>query len=76
VHLLSDARVDSLKQILSAHPGDSQVFLHVGEKCIRLTSAFSVNASHGLVAELRELLGADCLTDPAGRLAAARASIS
>ncbi|MBF6558586.1 MAG: DNA polymerase III subunit alpha, partial [Acidimicrobiales bacterium] len=64
LHLLSDDRVDSLKRVLGSHPGDSPVFLHVGEKCIRLTSAFAVDSSRGLLAELRELLGPDCINGP------------
>jgi DNA polymerase-3 subunit alpha len=52
-HLLAD-----LKSLLHEHPGDSQVFLHLGEKVLRLPDQFSVDASNGLMGELRVLLGA------------------
>ncbi|MGH9060055.1 MAG: OB-fold nucleic acid binding domain-containing protein, partial [Acidimicrobiales bacterium] len=58
---LSDDRVDQLKTLLVDHPGTSPVFLHVGDKCIRLDSRFRVDTSNGLVAELRVLLGPGCL---------------
>jgi len=53
-HLLGD-----LKSLLHEHPGDSQVFLHLGEKVVRLPDQFSVDASNGLMGELRVLLGAE-----------------
>jgi DNA polymerase-3 subunit alpha len=56
-HLLTD-----LKGLLSEHPGESQVFLHLGERQIlRLPDEFNVDASNGLVAELRVLLGPDAI---------------
>jgi DNA polymerase III subunit alpha len=64
LHALSDERVDRLKRLLHEHPGDSPVFLHVGAKCIRLAADFTVNTGRGLPAELRELLGPDCLNPP------------
>ncbi len=69
LNALSDDRVDRLKRLLADHPGRSPVFLHVGDKCIRLTSDFDVDTSRGLLAELRELLGAACL-GPTGSVAA------
>ncbi len=65
LHLLSDERVDRLKRLLSEHPGDSPVYLHVGAKCIRLTADFCVETGRGLLGELRELLGPACL-NPSG----------
>jgi len=59
---LSGERVLRLKDVLSGHPGLSPVFLHVGDKCIRLGPQFWVDRSGGLAAELRELLGANCLS--------------
>ena len=59
---LSEDRVARLKGVLSGHPGVSPVFLHVGDKCIRLGPQFWVDRSGGLAAELRELLGANCLS--------------
>jgi hypothetical protein len=38
--------------------------MHVGQKCIRLGAEFSVDTTRGLLAELRELLGAGCLNGP------------
>jgi DNA polymerase-3 subunit alpha len=61
LNALSAARVDRLKRLLGEYPGVSPVFLHVGAKCIRLDSGFSVDTSRGLLAELRELLGPGCL---------------
>ena len=62
---LSDARVARLKEILTDHPGDSQVFVHLegADKTtvLQLGDDFSVDASNGLFAELRILLGADCI---------------
>ncbi len=55
-HLLAD-----LKGLLHEHPGDSQVFLHLGEKVLRLPDQFCVDASNGLMGELRVLLGADAM---------------
>jgi len=55
---LSDILLAQLKHLLSEHPGESQVFLHVGERqVLRLPDGFSVEASTGLMAELRVLLG-------------------
>ena len=64
LNALTDDRVESLKKLLSEHPGPSPVLLHVGAKCIRLASQFSVDTTRGLLAELRVLLGPSCL--PAG----------
>ena len=61
IHALTDERVESLKQLLSEHPGPSPVLLHVGAKCIRLASQWSVDTTRGLLAELRVLLGPACL---------------
>ncbi|MGH9115081.1 MAG: OB-fold nucleic acid binding domain-containing protein, partial [Acidimicrobiales bacterium] len=61
VHALTDERVESLKRLLSEHPGPSPVLLHVGAKCVRLASQFRVDTTRGLLAELRVLLGPACL---------------
>jgi DNA polymerase-3 subunit alpha len=62
---LSDAKVARLKEILIEHPGDSQVFVHLESPdkttVLRLGEEFCVDASNGLFAELRILLGADCI---------------
>jgi DNA polymerase-3 subunit alpha len=58
----SEKVLTSLKNLLSEHPGESQVFLHLGERqVLRLPGQFCVEASTGLVAELRVLLGADAV---------------
>ncbi len=60
-HALSEHRVDRLKRVLADHPGLSPVVLHVGTKVIRLAADHRVDTGHGLLAELRELLGPACL---------------
>ncbi len=55
---LSDALIDRLKVILSEHGGESPVYIHLSEdKAIRLSDQYCVDASNGLVPELRVLLG-------------------
>jgi DNA polymerase-3 subunit alpha len=58
---LDDDRVARLRELLTEHPGPSPVYLHVGTKMVRLAQEFNVNASPGLLAELRVLLGPACL---------------
>jgi len=58
---LTDRKVDGLKRLLSEHPGDSPVFLHVGDKVLRLPSEFNVDSRRGLVGELRVLLGPNAI---------------
>jgi hypothetical protein len=59
---LSDVLLAQLKHLLSEHPGESQVFLHVGERqVLRLPDDFNVEATTGLMAELRVLLGPSAL---------------
>jgi DNA polymerase-3 subunit alpha len=55
--VLTDAKVDSLKEVLSGHPGQSPVLLHVGAKVLRLPPEFNVDCRNGLVGELKRLLG-------------------
>jgi DNA polymerase-3 subunit alpha len=61
LNALTDQKVDGLKHLLADHPGDSPVFLHVGEKVLRLPSEFHVDSGRGLVGELRVLLGPDAI---------------
>jgi len=57
---VSEATIEELKSLLSAHPGDSEVFLHLGDRqVLRLPGGFMVDPAGGLVAEIRVLLGAD-----------------
>jgi len=44
--------------VLSDHPGDAPVFLQLGERqVVRLPEHWNVDASNGLVGQLREALG-------------------
>jgi DNA polymerase-3 subunit alpha len=61
LNALTDERVASLKLLLTEYPGPSPVLLHVGAKCLRLASQFSVDTTRGLLGELRVLLGPSCL---------------
>ena len=55
---LDTRTVDELKGLLTRFPGEAQVFLHLGEdKVLRLPDQFCVDTSHGLIGELRVLLG-------------------
>ena len=62
---LSDDKVTRLKDVLAEHPGDSPVYVHLEspEKTtvLRLGDDHLVDAGNGLFAELRVLLGADCI---------------
>jgi DNA polymerase III subunit alpha len=59
---LSDTISTELKGLLTRHPGDSEVFLHLGDRTVvKLPDEFSVNVEGGLVGELRELLGPDAI---------------
>jgi DNA polymerase-3 subunit alpha len=57
---LSDDMVSQLKSLLTEFPGESEVFIHLGERqVVRLPDQFAVDTSGGLVSELRVLLGAE-----------------
>jgi len=59
---LNEALIDRLKSILGEHPGEAQVFLHIGDQqVLRLPDQFCVDTTNGLVGELRVLLGPDAL---------------
>ena len=62
---LTDAKTTRLKEILAEHPGESEVFVHLEthEKTtvVRLGDEFCVSERNGLFAELRVLLGPDCV---------------
>jgi len=62
---LSDQRVDELRELLRRHEGDSPVFVHLERPerttVLRLADEFRVDATNGLFAELRILLGPDCI---------------
>lgn len=52
---LSEERVEHLKRLLLEHPGDSPVFLVVGDTKLRLPEEFNVEVGNGLAGELRTL---------------------
>jgi DNA polymerase III subunit alpha len=58
---LSESLLASLKELLAEHPGGSDVFVHLGERVLRLPDQFSVDRSTGLMGELRVLLGPDAV---------------
>jgi len=60
VDRIREETIAELKVLLVAHPGDSEVFLHLGDsQVLRLPEDFSVDPASGLVGEIRVLLGAD-----------------
>ncbi len=55
---LSDDMIERLKVVLSEHAGESPVYIHLSDdQAIRLSDQYCVDASNGLVPELRVLLG-------------------
>jgi DNA polymerase-3 subunit alpha len=68
VAALTDHTVDRLKEVLLSHPGAAPVYLRMGSKTLALADQFRVDTTNGLYAELRILLGANCIgsTGPAG----------
>jgi DNA polymerase-3 subunit alpha len=62
---LSEERIARLKALLTEHPGESQVFVQLESNdkvtVLRLGEEFCVDPTNGLFAELRILLGADCI---------------
>jgi hypothetical protein len=59
---ITDALVARLKRLFEDHPGDSKVFLHLGERqVLRLPDHYRVDITRGLVGELRELLGSSAI---------------
>ncbi len=61
LHALNEALIDKLKLLLMEFPGDSRVFLHVGDhKVLRLADDFCVNLER-VVGELRIIFGHDAV---------------
>jgi DNA polymerase-3 subunit alpha len=58
---VGDQLVTRLRALISEHPGESQVFLHVGKQVIKLPGKDCVDAASGFLGEVRVLLGAECL---------------
>jgi DNA polymerase-3 subunit alpha len=60
--LATEQLLADLKALLSEHPGHSQVLLELGDKqVLRLPDGFAVDATNGLLAELRVLLGGNAV---------------
>ena len=58
---LSEQRIDTLKRILAEHPGDSPVYLHLGDgKVLRLSDQYCVDVG-AVVGELRVAFGHDAV---------------
>ncbi len=50
--------IEQLKRVLTEHPGESQVFVHLGDRqVLRLPDDFNADSTNGLLGELRVLLG-------------------
>jgi hypothetical protein len=60
-HGLDEQRVDTLKRLLTAHPGPSPVMAIVGTQTIRLSDEFRVDETNGLRGELLSEFGAAAL---------------
>jgi DNA polymerase-3 subunit alpha len=59
---LSEQLIEDLKVLLAAHPGDSPVFLHLGDRqVLRLPPAWTVEVTPGLLAEVRVMLGPNAI---------------
>ena len=59
---VNDDLLRKLKGVLSDHPGESEVVLQLSRRQrVRLADDLSVDASNGLVAELRVLLGSNAV---------------
>lgn len=56
---LESNTIDHLRDLLRAHPGESSVYLHLGNQVLQLPGEIAVDTQGGLVAELRVLLGPD-----------------
>jgi DNA polymerase III subunit alpha len=58
---LSEHRIDTLKRLLGEHPGESPVYVHLGEgKVLRLSDQFCVDVTH-VIGELRVAFGHDAV---------------
>ncbi len=58
---LNETRIADLRLLLERFPGASPVFLHVGDKVIRLPDQHCADVTGGLIAEIRVLFGADSI---------------
>jgi DNA polymerase-3 subunit alpha len=60
-HGLRADEYGQLKELLTQHPGDSDVIIELGQTRVKLPDEFAVDSRNGLVAELRILLGPDAV---------------
>jgi DNA polymerase-3 subunit alpha len=58
---VADHHIERLRALISEHPGESPVFLHVGQQVVRLADKDCVDATKGFMGEVRVLFGAECL---------------
>jgi DNA polymerase-3 subunit alpha len=58
---VSDHQVARLRALIAEHPGESPVFLHVGQQVVKLSDRDCVDTTRGFVGAVREAFGADCL---------------
>jgi DNA polymerase-3 subunit alpha len=57
---VTDHQVERLRAVISEHPGESPVFLHVGRQVVRLPDTHCVDVGRGFPGAIREAFG-DCL---------------
>ena len=60
-HMVNDVMVSELKGVLSNHPGDAEVYLHLDQQIVRLPDTYRVDPANGLAGELRVLLGPEAV---------------
>ena len=58
---LADSTLTDLRDLIHRHPGDSEVFVHLGADVVRLPDSCRVNLAGGLAGELRVLFGPNCV---------------
>ena len=54
---VDERAIAELKSLLQRFPGESQVFLHLGEQVLRLPEDYCVDGESGVISELRVLFG-------------------
>ena len=54
---VDERAITELKLLLSRFPGESQVYLHLGEQVLRLPDDYCVDGESGVISELRVLFG-------------------
>ncbi|MCU1346862.1 MAG: dnaE, partial [Acidimicrobiia bacterium] len=60
---ISEDQVRTLQRMVVDHPGESQVFLHLGDggKVLRLPEKFCVDLANGLMGEIKSIFGSDAV---------------